>query len=367
MKSNINTETKFDDLVARVIQCDVCKRMCGSKRVLNRGCGPLSATILVIGEAPGRLGADASELPFHGDKAGHNFEALIELAGLSRKDLFITNAALCNPKDDSGNNSTPTDAEIKACSGFLREQIDLVNPKIVVTLGAVALKAVSYIEPHALTLKNGIRTSQRWYNRELVPLYHPGQRAMIHRSFANQTADYQFLSERVKKNGSSSPKPSGRARSDAVHLASAILSKFGKLSYFSFHKYSYLAEYLYSLKAGRRLTGAYFVRQKDGPYCVDLHPQRLKNAGAGIEIVGSGNRLYVVPAPVQMFSLSPGGIDFVDADMTDVIDEVFRRYAKLSNSRLKTVVYMTKPMRDILRREKMGSNQFNAPIDFVSH
>lgn len=367
MKSDSQTELKFDDLVTRVVQCEVCERMCGSKRVLNRGCGPLNATILVIGEAPGRLGADASELPFHGDKAGHNFEALIELAGLSRKDLFITNAALCNPKDASGNNSTPTDTEIKACSGFLREQIDLVNPKIVVTLGAVALKAVSYIEAHGLTLKEGIRTSRSWFGRELVPLYHPGQRAMIHRSFANQAADYQFLSERVKRLGSSTRKASGKARSDAVHLASAILSKFGKLSYFSFHKYSYLAEYIYSLKSGRRLTGAYFVRQKDGPYCVDLHPQRLKNAGAGIEIVGSGNRLYVVPAPIQMFELSPGGEDFIDSDVVDVVNEVYRRYSNLSSSRLKTVVYMTKPMREILRREKMGSNQFNAPIDFVKH
>lgn len=356
-------ESDFDKLIAAVSACDLCERMCGSKRVLNRGCGPLTAEVMVVGEAPGRFGADSSELPFHGDKSGHNFEDLIRQVGLRRSDLFITNAALCNPKDDSGNNATPNEKEIANCSAFLRAQIDLIQPKIVVTLGATALRAVSLIESHGLTLKDGIRTSKPWYGRELVPLYHPGQRAMIHRSFANQLSDYKFMSERVSRCGVKQTRRFGKSRANAVTLASAVLSRFGKLSYFSFHKYSYLAEYIYAKETGNRLTGAYFVRQKDGPYCVDLHPQKLRNAGAGIEVTGSGSRLYVAPAPLQIFD-QPRDLDEESEVVGRVVDEVFRRYSKLSNAKLKTVVYLTAPMREILRKEKHGSNQFNAPVQF---
>ena len=337
--------------------------MCDSKRVLNRGCGPLTATILVIGEAPGRLGADSSELPFHGDKAGHNFESLIALVGLSRNDLFITNAALCNPRDAEGRNSTPTDTEVSACASFLKRQIDLIAPNFVVTLGAVALRAVSFIEPHRLSLKTAVRSSTTWYGRELIPLYHPGQRAMIHRSFANQSADYQFLAEKVRRHGKLRASKIRPAPNDIANVAAAILTRFGTLSYFSLHKISYLVEYLYKKKWGVRLTRAYYVRQKDGPYCVDLHPQRLNRAGVGIEIVTNRNGMFVRSSHSGLFDEA---LPIEPADeLSQVIDDVFQRYSQLSDARLKTAVYLTAPMRDILRMERQGSNQFNAPISFV--
>src|SRR5579872_1859340 len=103
---------QFDDLVADVQACRVCPRMCNSRRVLSRSAGPLNAVIMFIGEAPGRLGADESGLPFHGDKAGHNFEALLRHVGLSRYDVFVTNAVLCNPRDTAGNNAPPSRQEL---------------------------------------------------------------------------------------------------------------------------------------------------------------------------------------------------------------------------------------------------------------
>lgn len=350
----------FDGLMAEVQACALCPRMCESKRVLNRGCGPLSARIVVIGEAPGRLGADSSELPFHGDKAGHNFEELLDLSGIRRSDLFITNAVLCNPKDSKGNNSTPTELEITTCASFLKRQIDLINPQIVVTLGAVALRATAKIEMHRLNLREGIRTAIRWYGRELVPLYHPGQRAMIHRSFANQSADYQFLSERLRRTGQLKRQPSGTSRDSAVSLAVALLHAFGPLPYFAFHKYAYLAECLFSVQNGRRLTDALYIRQKDGPYCVDLHPLRLKRAGVGIEIASGKDGLFVAPISESLFSRPvPQAVDLLS-----IVDQVRVRYGSLSMPRLKTAVYLTTPMRILLRRERLGMSQFNAPIEF---
>src|SRR5690606_31771180 len=134
---------------------------------------------------------DDTSIPFHGDRAGENFEKLIAQVGISRYDCFITNAVLCNPKDEKGNNATPSRQEIENCSGFLRAQIDLIDPKIIVTLGGQALQALKLIEAHPYELSEDVRKARHWMNRILIPLYHPGQRAMIHRSFLNQLADYK--------------------------------------------------------------------------------------------------------------------------------------------------------------------------------
>jgi uracil-DNA glycosylase family 4 len=72
---------RFDALCGQVIACQKCDRMKNSARVLSRVAGPIDAKIMFIGEAPGRLGADNSGIPFHGDKAGHNFEELLAGAG----------------------------------------------------------------------------------------------------------------------------------------------------------------------------------------------------------------------------------------------------------------------------------------------
>ncbi|MBW8721303.1 MAG: uracil-DNA glycosylase, partial [Polaromonas sp.] len=236
----------FSGLVGRVKKCDLCPRMRGSARVLSAGCGPLNAKLMFIGEAPGRLGADASEIPFHGDRSGHNFEALLEQVGLTRYDVFVTNAVLCNPKDDKGNNTTPSSTEIANCAQFLKEQIELLDSPIVVTLGATALKATSLIEAHNLTLRNSVRTAVNWAGRKLIPAYHPGQRAMVHRSFANQLSDYQFISEtfrrKINKIKPRASQASTRRAEKVTAAAKLLLQVNGELSYFSLHKLLFLAE-----------------------------------------------------------------------------------------------------------------------------
>jgi uracil-DNA glycosylase family 4 len=189
MIPKLHQNGEFNFLIECAKACVLCPRMAGSQRVIGRGSGRIDAPIMFVGEAPGRLGADNSAIPFHGDKAGENFESLLGQVGLSRYDCFITNAVLCNPKDDKGNNATPTRTEIANCSRFLRRQIDLVNPKIVVSLGAQALQALRLIEQHEIELADGVRKKWAWYDRMLIPLYHPGQRAMVHRSFFNQLVD----------------------------------------------------------------------------------------------------------------------------------------------------------------------------------
>ncbi len=365
--SDTEKERQFLQLVRRVKACQLCPRMMNSARVIGPGCGPLNAPLMFIGEAPGRLGADVSHLPFHGDKAGHNFESLLNQVGLTRYDIFVTNAVLCNPKGDGGNNATPNLREQRNCQNHLREQLELLNPRIVVTLGGTALRAAAGLAPHNLTLRDDVRTAVPWNGRLLIPLYHPGQRALLHRSFANQLSDYQFVVETLTRMGKSAQTrrrgPTQRSSGRLTAVVQRILSKKKRLSYFALHKLLFLAETKYLEKTGERLTRAYIIRQKDGPYCVDLHPKRLPALVSGIEVASTRAGL-ILAAPAQGdFFDNRQETQVLSAVALEIIDGVIERYGEMSHSDLKRAAYLASPMRRILRRERSArENFFNAPL-----
>lgn len=359
-------EQQFVDLVRRVKACKRCSRMADSARVLGAGCGSLSAKVMFIGEAPGRLGADASELPFHGDKSGHNFESLLEQVGLSRYDAFVTNAVLCNPKDENGNNSTPSPSEVANCAPFLREQLELVDAPVVVTLGAVALRATALVTAHALTLKDSVRKTHPWAGRQLIPAYHPGQRAMVHRSFANQLADYQFIAEAVRRGGGAARrKPSAklsRASEKVGTAARVLLEECGELSYFALHKLLFMAEVRHLESASERLTEGYYVRQKDGPYCVELHASRLAALIPGCYTRTVGKHLMVSLGQENLLG-GTAQVEVLGSAARRTLAEVAAKYGHLPAGKLKTAIYLTAPMRELLRKEKtLKMNLFNSAV-----
>jgi uracil-DNA glycosylase family 4 len=343
--------------------------MSESARVLGPGCGPLDVDVVFVGEAPGRLGADGSHLPFHGDKSGHNFESLIGQVGISRYQVFVTNAVLCNPKDEAGNNATPTATEISNCAPFLKEQIEILHPTIVVTLGAVALKSCDLVSPHSLTLKTAVRTSNAWFGKSLIPAYHPGQRAMVHRSFANQLADYQFIAESARRIGRSKNRSRGSATgrstsgSKLANVTRRILEQQPEgLSYFALHKLYFLAEVAYMEAAGERLTNAYVVRQKDGPYCVDLHLAKLPAMIPGLAVDWHGAVARIRLRPQRSFDDTKVESGLLATEI-QTIDQTVRRYGSLPDAELKRVAYLSAPMRALLRREKNRHvNMFNVAV-----
>src|SRR5215208_4214329 len=145
-------QEKFDALVAEAAACRRCSAMCGRSAVLSDLNGRPGARAMFVGEAPGRQGGDRTRVPFSGDQSGRNFTRYLASTGLRREEVFITNAALCNPRAETGANRKPTRAEVSNCSEFLRRQIELVAPPVVVTLGAVSLAALRAVEYHQLTL-----------------------------------------------------------------------------------------------------------------------------------------------------------------------------------------------------------------------
>ena len=149
---------------------------------------------MFIGEAPGRKGADRTRMPFSGDQSGANFDRFLNSIQLTRDQIFITSAALCNPRSESGANRKPKQTETKNCSAFLRRTIELVDPRVIVTLGSVALEALKRIEHHELNLKESAARIHTWNKRVLVPIYHPSPQVLAsHRREQEQLQDYQVV------------------------------------------------------------------------------------------------------------------------------------------------------------------------------
>jgi DNA polymerase len=92
------------------------------------------------------------------------------------------------------------DVSRRNCSGFLKRQIDLINPEIVVTLGSVALHALKLLEKHDFTLKEAVGKILDWNGRKLVPLYHPSPQVIISvRSLQQQQRDFQVLKTLLRR------------------------------------------------------------------------------------------------------------------------------------------------------------------------
>jgi len=169
------------------------------KKALGFPNGSLDSSVLFIAEAPGRLGADKFGIPLYGDQTGRNFEMLIASAGIKRESIFITNAVLCNPRTPDGNNDSPTLLEIRNCYQYLKETLEIIKPKYVVPLGGAALASLNAIKSHQIKLSEGVGKLFSWNGYQVYPLFHPGPRAFIWRTKAQQVEDYRTLAGLLDK------------------------------------------------------------------------------------------------------------------------------------------------------------------------
>ena len=209
---------QFAELVAEAANCTRCPAMCGRAAVLSELNGPVDARVMFIGEAPGRKGADQTRIPFSGDQSGKNFEGFLAAASLQRSDLFITSAALCNPRGASGANRRPTTQELRNCSAFLRRTIELIDPRVIVTLGGVALEALKRLDDHPFTLRDDGAKVREWNNRTLIPLYHPSPQVLItSRDKHAQMRDYKVVAQAIKTAGSAGILPAMSAKRERIN------------------------------------------------------------------------------------------------------------------------------------------------------
>ena len=351
---------RFQALLRCVDRCNLCPRMAERKRVLSEANGSVRSRVLFIAEAPGRLGADRTGIPLYGDKAGANFEVLLANVGWSRSDVFITNAILCNPRSETGTNGVPTEEEVRHCSIFLAMTIEVIDPEVIVTLGATALRSLAYIQGHRYKLNTHLAQLVPWNGRLVMPLYHPSQRAVTHRSLAAQRGDFFRLSKivhpahglvsRVK-----APRPAAASQASArlAEVISFLVSRTGPISKFKLTKLLFFSDLLWVSSRGVGVTGAVYLRQVDGPWPPKLDSALQALLGRDILIAQSGRGTVVVPGP------SPKNDYDLSEEEMRLLAHTAQKYAGFNNSQIKVAAYRSKPMQSILAAERRGESTNN--------
>ena len=186
-------EKEFRKLSKNSSQCRLCPAMSDLPAILSSKNGSIHTDLVFVAEAPGRFGSGRTGIPFHGDRSGDNFEQLLNHVGLKRKDIFITNAVLCNPLKN-GNNRRPTIKEIDNCIPFLESLINIITPKIISTVGGVGLEAINRIFETRYKLADVVASPLPIGKFILFPLYHPSPRVIYtRRSLDHQKKDFEKL------------------------------------------------------------------------------------------------------------------------------------------------------------------------------
>jgi len=155
-----DTLLKIRDDIGDCTRCKLHKR----RHKIVFGDGSAKAQLVFVGEGPG-ADEDAQGLPFVG-RAGKLLTQMIEAMGLQRKDVYICNVVKCRPPE----NRAPEPDEVATCSPYLLRQIDVIQPRVIVCLGAVAAKTL-------LETNRGITQFRgqwlEWRGRKLMATYHP--------------------------------------------------------------------------------------------------------------------------------------------------------------------------------------------------
>lgn len=153
----------LEGLVQEITRCEKCGLARTRKNVVP-GEGNKKARLVFIGEAPGE-DEDLQGRPFVG-RAGKLLDQLIERTGLKRSDVYICNVLKCRPP----NNRDPEPEEVAACRRYLMEQIRLIKPKVICTLGRHAYNTLLGVDEKITRIRGKLISYE---GRKLLPTYHP--------------------------------------------------------------------------------------------------------------------------------------------------------------------------------------------------
>ncbi|MBK5233300.1 MAG: uracil-DNA glycosylase [Thermoleophilia bacterium] len=158
------------------------------------GAGNADAELMFVGEAPGAE-EDRQGLPFVG-RSGALLTSMLENAGISREDVFIANTLKCRPPE----NRDPTRQEIETCQPWLFEQIRLIEPRVVATLGNFATKLLSGDETGITRVHGKPQVKQLGVRTVfLLPLFHPAAALRARGTSELLAADINALPELLKR------------------------------------------------------------------------------------------------------------------------------------------------------------------------
>lgn len=150
-------------LVTRVSECRICN-LCETRKNTVPGVGNPNADFMIIGEAPGQQEDEQGE-PFVG-RAGKLLDDIIGAIGLSRSEVYIANMVKCRPPQ----NRNPTPEEVAACIPYLYRQIQLIEPKVILAVGAVAAGSLLGTRQSLGSMRNKVH---EFLGIPLIVTYHP--------------------------------------------------------------------------------------------------------------------------------------------------------------------------------------------------
>jgi len=187
-------EVRLTEIATRARACTKCSELARCRTNVVFGTGDSACELMFIGEAPGR-DEDLQGEPFVG-RAGELLTKIIQAMGFARHEVYIANVLKCRPPD----NRPPEPEEMANCLPFLHEQIDLIQPKLMVALGATAVKAL-IDSPLGISKMRGT-----WYTYRgipIMPTFHP---AYLLRNPPAKKEVWEDMQEVVRKLGRELPK-----------------------------------------------------------------------------------------------------------------------------------------------------------------
>ena len=181
----MNSLEEIAQLVSRCTECDLHQ---GRTNAVP-GEGASDAEVMFIGEGPG-VQEDRQGRPFVGP-AGHFLEELLALIGLSRSQVYIANMVKCRPPQ----NRDPLPTEIGACSKYLNRQIELLDPKLIVTLGRFSL--ARFFPGESISRARGrVREKD---GRRIYPIMHPAAALYRQEMRSSIVEDFQRIPEILER------------------------------------------------------------------------------------------------------------------------------------------------------------------------
>lgn len=168
----MKAEKNLNELHSKIIRCTRC-RLAKTRTVAVPGEGNAHAQLMFIGEGPGRT-EDRTGRPFVG-RAGKLLDEMLKEIGLHRDEVFITNVVKCHPVSPEGRDRKPTEDEISTCAPlYLEEQIDMIKPNVICTLGNTATTYILHrhgLEPGMISKIHGKTLTTKRF--KIMPMYHP--------------------------------------------------------------------------------------------------------------------------------------------------------------------------------------------------
>ncbi len=194
------TGLNWEELLKACEHCTQCP-LCKTKKHVVVGKGSIKAPMIIIGEAPGEQ-EDEQGIPFVG-RAGKLLDLIFEALKITEEDYYITNIVKCRPPG----NRVPNEEEANACLPYLRAQVKLIMPEIIVCLGATASKYIIDKNIKITKIRGQWREQKGFY---IMPVFHPAALLRDPSKKVLMWEDFKKIKEKlddIKYRRKYSPKP----------------------------------------------------------------------------------------------------------------------------------------------------------------